>query len=84
MDRKLRSVEAEAATLLELAPAGLVENHALANPPAARPAAQIAEGEGLRLVGRLLTETAGSHAVYVSNPAVVAHIIEDAAKAASK
>lgn len=31
-----------------------------------------------------LTETAGSHAVYVSNPKVVAHIIEEAAKAASK
>src|ERR1700744_4293158 len=29
-------------------------------------------------------ETAGSHAIYVSNPKVVAHIIEEAAKAASK
>jgi len=34
--------------------------------------------------GAQVTETAGSHAIYVSNPKVVAHIIEEAAKAASK
>jgi pimeloyl-ACP methyl ester carboxylesterase len=34
--------------------------------------------------GAHVSETAGSHAVYVSNPAVVARIIEDAAKAESK
>jgi len=34
--------------------------------------------------GATVVETAGSHAVYVSNPRVVADIIEKAAEGASK
>jgi hypothetical protein len=34
--------------------------------------------------GATMTETAGSHAIYVSNPPVVAKIIEQAAEAAGK
>ena len=45
-------------------------------PPAQRAMAQRA--------GATVVETAGSHAVYVSNPAVVAKLIEDAAESAGK
>jgi hypothetical protein len=34
--------------------------------------------------GATVVETAGSHAIYVSNPKVVADLIEQAAKGASK
>jgi hypothetical protein len=45
------------------------------------PAAQRAMAQR---AGAKITETPGSHAVFVANPAVVAKLIEDAAESAGK